>query len=226
MKLAFRMTVIALLVAAPWAAAYSFPFGISLRGGAGIGYYSMSELNAHLRIVNRAYDVRIPELGSGINVMLQGRLWLFDFAAASAGYEHFWGETEIDPEEGSQITYKAPADIYTIGGAVRVFEVEDVTDINLGLNVCYARTTFGTNLLNPRRLSEFKGDNWGFELFAEAATNFLNPVEVAFQMGYRGLTVGSFVDKFDDPGFFPDSATEIEVEYSGFFFYICAGMRI
>jgi hypothetical protein len=226
MKRTIVFPALVLLVVILGGDAHSLPIGIALRGGYGIGYYSMDELGDHFAIVSRDYDIRMPELTSGVNVMLQGRLWLFDLLAASCGFEHFWGKSELESEVTGIVTYKTPANIYTIGGAVRVFEVPRVIDVNFGVNACFAKSTFGTNLLNPRRLSEYKGNKWGFELFAEAATNFLYPVEVGFQLGYRRLAVKSYEDKFGATGYFPGTNTLIQVDYSGFFFYLTAGIHL
>lgn len=226
MKHAIRLIAVALVVAAPWSAAQPFPIGFSARGGIGVGYYSMTELDDHFDEVARDFDLQMPALSKGVNVMLQGRVWLFDFIAACAGFEHFWGESQLDTGDIAPVTYKAPADILTIGGAVKAFSVTDVFDLNLGVNGCFAKATFGTNLLSPRRLSEYKGNDWGFELFAEAASNFLYPVEISVQMGYRRLTVDGLEDKFGDVAYFPGSTAPVSLEYSGFMLYLAAGIRL
>lgn len=226
MKRTIRWAAAALVFIIPWTAALSFPIGISLRAGIGVSYYSMTELDDHFAVVARDFDLGMPALSKGVNVMLQGRVWFFDFIAASAGYEHFWGESKLEVGSISPVTYKAPANVYSVGGAVKAFAVPNVIDVNVGINGCYAKSTFGTNLLSPRRLSECKANDWGFALFAEAATNFLNPIEISVQMGYRRLTVNGFVDKFGDAAFFPDSNTEIKLDYSGPFMMIAAGIRL
>lgn len=226
MKRAILFPALVLLVVIFGSDAYPLPIGFALRGGYGIGYYSMAELDDHFAIVNRDYNIRMPELTSGVNVMLQGRLWLFDLLAVSCGFEHFWGKSELESEVIGLVTYKTPANIYSIGGVVKVFDVPRVMDVNLGVNACFAKSTFGDNLLNPRRLSEYKGNEWGFELFTEAATNFLYPVEVGFQLGYRRLKVKSYEDKFGYTGYFPGTNTTIQADYSGFFFYLTAGIHL
>ena len=226
MKHTIRLAAAALIVMVPWTAARSFPIGVSARAGIGVSYYSMTELDDHFTVVARDFGMIMPELSKGVNVMLQGRVWFFDFIAISGGFAHFWGESKLDIGEVSPITYKAPANVYTIGGAVRAFSVTDVLDVNLGINGCFAKSTFGTNLLTPRRLSEYKGNDWGFELIAEAASNFLYPVEIGVQMGYRRLTVDHFEDKFGDTALFPESTTEIKLDYGGPFLFLTAGIRL
>jgi hypothetical protein len=225
MKNAIRWTV-ALILVIPWTAARSFPIHVSLRAGIGVNYYAMTELDDHFTVVARDFHLEMPALSKGVDVMLQGRVWFFDLFAAAAGFEHFWGESKLEVGSISPVTYKAPANVYTVGGAVRVFTIPNVIDINAGVNGCYAKSTFGTNLLSPRRLSEYKANDWGFSLFAEAATNFLNPVEISVQMGYRRLTVSDFEDKFGDAAFFPDSSTKVTLDYSGPFFMIAAGVHL
>ncbi len=226
MKRMILLAAAVLIVTVPWTTAHSFPIGISLRAGIGVSYYSMTELDDHFTVVVRDFDYKMPELSKGVEVMLQGRVWLFDFAAVSAGFERFWGESTLEVGTISPVTYKAPANVYTIGGVVRTFTIPNVIDVDFGVNGCFAKSTFGTNLLSPRRLSEYKANDWGFALFAEAATNFLNPVEISVQMGYRRLKVDGFEDKFGDAAFFPDSTTEITLDYSGLFFMLAAGIRL
>ena len=226
MKRAIRLVVLALIVLAPVHEAQSFPIGISMRAGIGVGYYSMNGLDDHFEDVARDYDLVMPALSKGVNVMLQGRVWFYDLLAASGGFEHFWGESKLETESISPVTYKAPANVYTIGGALRAFSVTNVIDVILGVNGCFTKSTFGTNLLSPRRLSEYKANQWGTELFLEAASNFLNPVELSVQIGYRWLTVGGFEDKFGEPAYFPDSPSSVELNYGGPFLYLTTGIRL
>ncbi len=226
MKHTIRLAAAVLILTIPWTAAQSFPIGISLRAGIGVSYYSMTELDDYFTVVARDFDLGMPALSKGVDVMLQGRVWFFDFVAASAGYEHFWGESKLEVGSVSPVTYKAPANVFTVGGAVRAFTIPNVIDVNVGINGCFAKSTFGTNLLTPRKLSEYKANDWGFALFAEAATNFLNPVEISVQAGYRRLTVNGFEDKFGNAAFFPGSTTEITLDYSGPFFMLAVGIRL
>ncbi len=226
MKRSILSALAALIVLAPAREARSFPIGVSMRAGIGVSYYSMGELDDHFNDVTRDYGVEIPDLTKGVNVMLQGRVWLYDFIAASGGFEHFWGESELETGSVSPITYKAPANVYTIGGALKAFSITDVLDVIVGVNGCFTKSTFGTNLLTSRRLSEYKANKWGMELFVEAASNFLNPVELSVQMGYRRLTVDGFEDKYGNPANFPDSTIPIALDYGGPFFYLTSGIRL
>jgi len=178
----------------PCSSAHPGPFGFSVKGGIGMGYYSMDDLNNHIREVRQNRNAMLDEISGGININIQGRLWLFDQIALSAGYEHLWGNTEGQTIDYT-ITYKTPADIYTIGGVANILSLPTLIDLNIGGNVCMARSVYGTNLLTITRLKEYKGNENGYELFAEVATNFLRPVEVGFQLGYRGLKIKELEDK-------------------------------
>lgn len=225
MKRSNASIIFTILFLVPCDSADAFPIGVSVRGGIGMGYYSMSELNNHIRTIGYSVSIPLSELENGINVNVHGRLWLFDRIAVSAGYERFWAETTYDL--GSYpIEYKGPADVYTIGGVLSIFSFPDLIDINFGVNGCIARSVFGTNIFSGRLLTEFKGNDNGYEAFAEIATNFIRPVELAFQLGYRGIKVESYENKYGDVMYFPDPYVRVQLDYSGAFFYITAGIRI
>ncbi|HVO76850.1 MAG TPA: hypothetical protein VMT60_02595, partial [Candidatus Bathyarchaeia archaeon] len=177
------------------APASSFPLGVSVVGGIGAGYYAMDDLNRHLGLVAQSRNVRLDGITGGVNVRVEGRLWVLNQVALTAGYEHFWGASDAEDTSVS-LSYRAPADVYTFGAVVVVLRVENVVNLCVGVNGCFAQTVYGTNEVVLRRLSEFKGQNGGYEAFAEAHTNFIDPIEVGFQLGYRGLRIDSFKDKF------------------------------
>jgi hypothetical protein len=204
----------------------SFPIGFSAVGGIGAGYYNMEALNQHLgRIAQDSGWTSLDALSSGVNFRIEGRIWLFHKYAVTGGFEHFWGSTE---SQGSTATlsFRAPSDIYTVGAIVAPFRIENALNLCVGLNICFAETVFGTNEVYARRLSEYKGKNQGYELYAEAHSNFLNPIEVGFQLGYRGLDIKSFKDKTGATAIFNKSTTKMEIDYSGAFFYFTTAIRL
>ena len=203
--------------------AHAFPLGFSVTGGIGAGYYSMADLNSHLNTVRQASHIKLDELGSGINFKADGRVWFFERIAVSGGYEHLWGESV---SEGSSTTldYKTPADVYTLGLVGTLLDLPNIVDLCVGVNRLSAKAVFGTNEVVSRG-SEFTGRNVGFEAYAEAHSNFLNPVEVGFQAGYRSLTVQTLFDRHHAVGFFP-SGDQMSLDYSGFFFYLTSSIRI
>ena len=75
--------LVAVMLAIPAGCAGAFPFSLSVRGGIGMGYYSMSELNTHIGLVRQHYHVAMDDLANGINVNLHGRIWFIDRIAAS-----------------------------------------------------------------------------------------------------------------------------------------------
>ncbi|MCX5752225.1 MAG: hypothetical protein NTW97_01125, partial [Candidatus Krumholzibacteria bacterium] len=123
---------------------------------------------------------------------------------------------------------RAPSDIYTVGAIVSLLKIENVLDLCVGSNLCFAESVFGTNedARRGRLLSEFKGKDEGFELYAEAHSNFLNPIEVGFQLGYRGLALKTFKDKTGDEALFNNSSIKMEMDYSGAFFYFTTAIRL
>jgi len=210
------------LAAAP---AGSFPIGFSAVGGIGAGYYDMAALNQHLGHVAQDLGVTsLDGLSGGVNFRIEGRLWMFDQFAATGGYEHFWGATESEGS-ASTLSYRAPSDVYTVGAIVSVLRIEKALNLCVGANLCFAESVFGTNEVVARRLSEFKGKDQGFELYAEAHTNFIDPIEVGFQLGYRGLALKTFKDKYGDVASF-ESGSKMEIDYSGVFFYFTTAIRL
>jgi len=219
---AFVALAILSLAAAP---AGSFPIGFSAVGGIGAGYYDMEALNQHLGHVAQDLGVKsLGDLSGGVNFRIEGRVWMYDLFAVTGGFEHFWGATESEGTESS-LSYRAPSDVYTLGAIVAVFRIENALNLCVGSNLCFAESVFGTNEVIERRLSEFRGDDRGFEIYAEAHTNFLKPIEVGFQLGYRGLALNSFTDKYGDTALFePDM--KMELDYSGVFFYFTTAIRL
>ncbi len=219
---AFVALAILSLAAAP---AASFPIGFSAVGGIGAGYYDMEALNEHLGHVAQDLGVKsLGDLSGGVNFRIEGRVWMYDLFAVTAGFEHFWGATESAGTESSR-SYRAPSDVYTFGAIVAVFRIENALNLCVGSNLCFAESVFGTNEIIERRLSEFKGSNRGFEIYAEAHTNFLKPIEIGFQLGYRGLALKTFTDKYGDTAFF-EPGMKMELDYSGVFFYFTTAIRL
>ena len=222
MTTALAALAILSLAAAP---AGSFPIGFSAVGGIGAGYYDMAALNRHLGLVAQDLGVTSLEgLSSGVNFRIEGRVWMFNQFAVTGGYEHFWGATESEGSS-STLSYRAPSDVYTIGGIVAILRLENALNLCVGSNLCFARSVFGTNEVIARRLSEFKGDSQGYELYVEAHSNFLNPIEVGFQLGYRGLAIKTFKDKYGDTASF-EPGMKMEIDYSGAFFYFTTAIRL
>lgn len=210
------------LAAAP---AGSFPIGFSAVGGIGVGYYDMAALNQHLGHVAQDLGVAsLDELSSGVNFRIEGRVWMFDQFAATGGFEYFWAATESQGST-STLSYQAPADVYTFGAIVALLRIEDVFNLCVGSNLCFAESVYGTNEVVARRLSEFKGEDQGYELYAEAHSNFLNPIEVGFQLGYRGLAIKTFKDKYGNTASF-EPGIKMEIDYSGAFFYFTTAIRL
>ncbi len=207
--------------------AFSLPIGFSAFGGLGTGYYAMSHLNSHIGNIGQDLGVPIEGISSGINITLQGRIWFINRIAITGGYERLWADTEAESAEIT-LSYKAPCNLYFIGAAGTIISLPEVLDFNVGVNYTFASATFGTNLDFGRRLREFKGSDNGYEIFAEVTTNFIRPVEVGFQMGYRGLKIDGLVDKYgDSPDDYYDYMDyQFKLDYSGVFFYITVGIRL
>ena len=219
---AFVALAVLSLIPAP---AGSFPIGFSVVGGIGAGYYDMAALNRHLGLVAQSKGVKFDGLSGGVNFRVEGRIWMYDLFAVTGGYEHFWGETESQGSS-STLSYRTPSDVYTVGTIVALLRIENALNLCVGSNLCFAKSVFGTNEIIARRLSEFKGENKGFELYAEAHTNFLNPIEVGFQLGYRGLAVKTLKDKYGDDAYFEPEHVKMEIDYSGVFFYFTTAIRL
>jgi len=201
-----------------------FPLGFSAVGAIGAGYYDMAKLNRHIGLVAQDRNVELEGISGGVNFRLEGRVWFRNQVALTGGYEHFWGETDVQGTSAT-LSYRAPSDVYTVGGIVVVLRLENAFNLCVGGNACFARTVYGTNELIGRRLSEFKGDDQGYEAYAEIHSNFINPVEVGFQLGYRGLVVESLTDKYGNTAYF-EPGTKMEIDYSGVFFYLTTAIRI
>jgi len=213
------------LVSVPLEGAKSFPIGVSLHGGLGKGYYSMEELNDNINELRLQLGSNLSDLSNGTNVMLQGRVWFFDRIGITGTYEHFWGETEISGAD-DPVIFKAPANIYSVGGIIKVIVLPLIIDLNVGLSKSFATSIYGTNQDFARMLEEFKGDDDGYELFVEAMTNFIRPLQFGLMLGYRGLKVRNFEDRYGDIAYFEPSHVVMEVDYSGVFFYITAGIGL
>lgn len=219
------LTIIAvlLLTLAPIQNVFGFPIGISIHGGLGKGYYSMEELNDNLNELRLDLDANLSDLSNGTNVMLQGRLWFLGRIAVTIGWEHFWGESEIVTTE-APILIKAPANVFSIGGIVTPLSIPDFADFNIGASMSFISCIYGTNQEFSRILEEFKGDDTGYQIYAEAMTNFLEPLQLGLMLGYRGLKIREFEDRYGDLGFFEPSGAVMEIDYSGVFFYLTAGV--
>jgi hypothetical protein len=204
--------------------AHSFPIGLSANGSIGFGYYSMADLNSHLDIIRQEKHIKLDELGSGVNFKVEGRIWLFNQVAIVGGYEHYWAES-VSEGSSTTLSYKVPADVYNIGLVVTVLRLENTIDLCLGVNRSSAEAVFGTNEIVGRRLAEFKGKNAGYAVYGEIHTNFINPIEVGLQVGYRGLKINDMKDKWGDEAVFDDGA-KITIDYSGAFFYLTTAIRI
>jgi hypothetical protein len=219
------LTIIAvlLLTLAPIQNVFGFPIGISIHGGLGKGYYSMEELNDNLNELRLDLDSNLSDLSNGTNVMLHGRLWFLGRIAVTFGYEHFWGESEILTTE-APILIKAPANVYSIGGIVTPLSIPVFADFNIGASMSFISCIYGTNQEFSRILEEFKGNDTGYQIYAEAMTNFLTPLQFGLMLGYRGLKIQEFEDRYGDLGFFEPSGAVMEIDYSGVFFYLTAGV--
>ena len=204
--------------------AQPFPLGFSAVGGIGAGYYSMSELNRHIGLIAQKTHVSLDDLSSGVNFRAEGRLWVLNKVALTGGYEHYWGEMSSEGTSAG-ISYRTPADVYTVGGIIAILRIENAFSLCIGANGCMAKSAFGKNDPGERRLSEFKGDDNGYEAYAEIHTNFIDPVVVGFQLGYRGLKITTLKNRFGHEGTF-ESGQKYQVDYSGVFFYLTMGIRI
>jgi hypothetical protein len=212
------------VLALAFARAESFPLGFSVVGGIGYGYYDMEALNTHLGHVAQERNVKFDGLTGGVNFRIEGRAWAYGLVAATGGFEHFWGETESEGTS-STLSYRAPCDVYTVGAIIAAIKIENAMNLCAGANVCFAHAVYGTNEEIARRFSEFKGENEGYEIYAEAHTNFMKPIEVGFQLGYRGLVIKEFTDKYGNVApFEPD--IKMELDYSGAFFYFTTAIRL
>jgi hypothetical protein len=215
------------IVVAAHSPAQPFPLGFSAVGGLGVGYYSMSELNRHIGLKRQAPGISLDDLSSGVNFRIEGRVWVLDRAGVTGGYEYYWGETS---SEGSSttLTYRTPADVYTLGAIVPIVRIRKAFYICLGANLCMAKSVFEKREEkdSARKLPSFKGDDSGYEAYAEIHTKFFNPLEVGFQLGYRGLKINTLNSVKDGLVATFDEGTKIQIDYSGAFFYLTAAIRI
>ena len=207
--------------------AHSFSLGFSAVGGLGVGYYSMSELNSHISTKRQDLGITLDELTSGINFRLEGRVWVMDFAGVAGGYEYFWGETSSEGTSTS-ITFRTPADVYTVGAIVPIIRIKNAFDVCLGANWCFAKAVFEMKEETDvsRIIPGFKGDDSGFEAYAEAQTKFFNPIEIGFQLGYRGIKISSLTSVKDGSEATFADGTKVEIDYSGAFFSLTAAIRL
>jgi hypothetical protein len=208
--------------------AQPFPLELSAVGGIGFGYYSMSDLNRHIGSKRQQLGrISLDELSNGLNFRLEGRLWLYGIAAATGGYEYFWGETSSSGTSTS-LTYRTPADVYTIGVIAPAIKIGRAFDICVGLNWCTANAVFEMKEETDRSrfIPSFKGDNSGYEAYVEAHTRFINPIEIGFQLGYRGLKIKSFTSTRTGQEAFFSEGQKIQIDYSGVFFMLTAAVRI
>ena len=113
-----------------------------------------------------------------------------------------------------------------MGGVVKALVLPLIIDLNIGVSKSFATSIYGTNQEFARRLEEFKGDDDGYELFVEAMTNFVNPLQFGLMLGYRGLKIQGFEDRYGDIAYFEPSHVLIEADYSGVFFYVTAGIGL
>lgn len=219
-----RACIAAALVATAATGASAFTMGCSVNGGVGASFYSMDDLNDHIRLIARERDLALEDLETGVTFRIEGRLWMNGWAGIAAGYQHFWGESEVETETAT-LAYHAPADVFHIGVIAAIARIPHAVDLCLGINRCWAATAYGTNEHNEFRLTEFKGRDRGYEAYAEAHTNFITPIEVGLQVGYRGLEIDFLDDKFGGRAFF-DEDTPASIEYSGAFIYLTTAIRI
>lgn len=219
-------TAALVLASAPPAVALDIPVGFEVKGGLGVGYFSMGELNDQITIMRQELSTNLSELSNGFNLKIEGRVWLFDRIAFITGYERYWVETSM--AAGSNILiYKAPSNVFLMGGAVNVISLPRFIDINLGLCGSFAKSTYGSNEEDlSSRTDDYKSNGYGWNLFAEVNTNFIRPIEVGLQLGYRGLKIDEYENKYQDQAVFYVSNDPVVIDYSGMYFYFTAGIRL
>ena len=205
-------------------AAAAFPLGFEVKGGVGIGYYSMAEFNVNVQAVREQYGLEFDDFDSEFNVMLEGRIWMFGRFAATAGYEHLWAEYNMPISSSSYVSYKMPADILSLGGTLHIYRVPKVIDINAGVKGDFIKVVFGTD--QNGNFTEYKSNEYGWDIYGEINTNFLNPVQVGFTFGYRNLKADNFEDKYGNMPHFIGTGDPVVLDYSGMYFYFNAGVAI
>lgn len=221
------VTVAALAAAAliPAPAAAGRPVGLEIKSGIGIGQYAMEDLNYNIALHRLETRANYHELTSGFNFMAEGRVWLFGRVAALAGFEHYWAAVDLPRVEARTINFTAPVDVYYLGGALNVVSFADFIDINAGSRGTFARAVYGTNE-TTLRLAEYKANAYGWDIFTEANTNFLRPLQIGLTVGYRRLIVDGFQGRRDERPRFDKSRVPVTLDYSGVFFYLTAGIAI
>lgn len=222
----YLILVFVILLAVPTSPAHPFPISFSLSGAIGMGYYAMDVINEEIMIMNQEEVLTMPDLSNGINLAVQGRAWFFDRIAFALSFDHYYAESMAGSGGSTALTFKAPVDLYKIGGVFNAISFPSLMDINLGANICVAEAVFGSNTQYLRLLREYKGNDRGFEIFAEGITTFINPLEIGVQLGYRSVKIDSFEDAHGEAQVLEYSGYTLEVDYSGAFFYITAGIRI
>ncbi|MBN2185171.1 MAG: hypothetical protein JW746_07565 [Candidatus Krumholzibacteriota bacterium] len=226
MKKAIVLVIILSILIPGTVKAVPFPVSFSAKGGIGTGYFSMSEINTQITTLRQVYNTNLESIDNGFQVYLDGRVWFFDRIAFIAGFEHYWVEAKMDATEFT-LTYKAPASVYILGGAVNVLKFPKLVDINVGARGTYTKAIYGSNeFTESSRLLEYKNNAYGWDIFAEVTTNFINPVEIGMMLGYRSARITDLINKYEDIAVHAVSATKVELDYSGMFFYITAGVRL
>ena len=220
----FLIAVLAAAVLVPSSAAATFPLGFEVKGGVGVGYYSLTEFKDNIQAIQEQFGLEFDDPSSEINVMLDGRLWMFGRFAASVGYEHLWMDYNMPVGSSNYVTYKMPADILSLGGVVHIYRVKNVIDINAGLKGDFANVVYGTD--QDGNYTEYKSNGYGWDIYAEINSNFMNPVQVGFTLGYRSLKIDGFEDKFGNTPTYIGTGQPVVVDYSGMYFYFTAGVAI
>ncbi len=204
----------------------TMPVGFSAKGGIGVAYVSMNELNSQFSLLRRSLNTDLVSIDNGFQAYIEGRVWFFDRVAAIVGWEHYWIDASIDAGTYALI-FKAPTSTILVGGAVKVFGFPEFVDINLGVRGSFSNTIYGSNeLLNTAILDEYKNNAYGWDIFAETTTAFLRPVEVGFILGYRNLEISELKNKFDDRAEHSISGKPVVLDFSGAYFYMTAGFRL
>jgi hypothetical protein len=205
--------------------AAKIPLGFSISGGIGKGYYAMTALNAHISAFRADYPGSIDDLSSGINLTAQGRVWFYNVIAVTGGYAYLYGETS---DETGTVIYETPANVYTLGLVGTLYKIPDVVDLDIGVDYLWCSSVFGTNLFSGNRLTEFKGEDNGYQIYGEAITNFIRPVEIGFQFGYRMLKVENLIDRRGNPPetYIDWGVSKMTLDYSGLYFYLTVGIDV
>jgi hypothetical protein len=227
--MSMRKTAVSILLAAilaiPTSSMADLPIGFEAKGGIGMGYYSMDQLNNHLMMIRNSLNANFSDLTNGFNVFIEGRVWTFGRIAGLAGYEHYWAEVLLNTPVGN-VTYRSPSDVYYLGGVVNIFKFPLLVDINAGAKGMFAKAIYASNEEDEDRFEEYKANDYGWDIFAEVNTNFFKPLEVGLTVGYRNMSVGGFENKFGEEPVFTTTGNKVEIEYSGMYFYFTAGVAL